>query len=127
MLYLSRPRRPRRTGEWTEARAVTFIVTLAAHRSVTRAARAAGMSRKSAYALRRRDPAFAATWDAAWDAAAGRRFQGDKSDEVHDPPFAPPLGDSVTLRRSRSADAERRERFFANLAATRVACAPALP
>jgi hypothetical protein len=32
---LSRPRRPLRPGEWTPAKAVTFIVTLAATRSVT--------------------------------------------------------------------------------------------
>ena len=127
MLYLSGSHRPRRTGEWTDAKAVTFIVTLAAA--------CAGMSRKSAYALRGRDPAFAAAWDAAWDAGAPHLRQapawglskGDKGNEVHNPPFAPPLGDSVTLRRGRSADAQRRDRFFANLAATRVACAPALP
>ena len=125
--YLSRPRRPRRTGEWTDAKAVTFIVTLAARRSVTLAAACAGMSRKAAYALRHRDPAFAATWDAALAAHSRRvtKVMGDS--KVHDPPFAPLLGDSVTLRRSRSVDAQRRDRFFANLAATRVACAPALP
>jgi len=65
LIHLSRPRRPRRSGEWTQGRAVTFIVTLAAARSVTLAARAAGMSRKAAYALRSRDPAFASAWNAA--------------------------------------------------------------
>ena len=65
MNLLSRPRRPHRANEWKAGAAVTFIVTLAAGRSVTLAARAAGMSRKSAYALRGRDPAFAAAWNAA--------------------------------------------------------------
>jgi hypothetical protein len=57
---LSRPRHPRRPNEWSPAKAVTFIVTLAATRSVTLAARESGMSRKAAYALKARDPAFAA-------------------------------------------------------------------
>ena len=65
MNLLSRPRRPRRANKWNAGAAVTFIVTLAAGRSVALAARAAGMSRKSAYALRGRDPAFAAAWNAA--------------------------------------------------------------
>ncbi|HEU4704677.1 MAG TPA: hypothetical protein VFS45_03065 [Sphingomicrobium sp.] len=59
------PGRPRRTREWSNAKAVTFIVTLAAHRSVTLAAARAGMSRKSAYALKGRDAAFAAAWKTA--------------------------------------------------------------
>lgn len=101
MSYLSRPRRPRRAAEWSNAKAVTFIVTLAARRSVTLAAARAGMSRKSAYALRGRDPAFAAAWDAAWKAGAARRRptpgQGDKGDEGDDPRFRRPQGNSVTL------------------------------
>jgi hypothetical protein len=62
--------RPRRPHEWSAAKIVTFIVTLAAHRSVTLAATRAGTSRKSAYALKRRDPAFAAAWLAALTATA---------------------------------------------------------
>ena len=53
-------RRPPRVGEWSNDKAVTFIVTLAASLNVTLAAARAGMSRKSVYALRRRDPASAA-------------------------------------------------------------------
>ena len=59
------------------------------------------MSRKSAYALKGRDAAFAAAWDQAL--AAGTRrprhepalisSQGDKMDELHRPPVAPPPGD----------------------------------
>ena len=63
MKLLSRQRRPRRTGEWTDAKVVTFIVTLAATQSVTLAARRSAMSRKAAYALKSRDPAFAGAYD----------------------------------------------------------------
>ena len=95
---LSRPRRPHRSGEWTSDRAVTFIVTLAATRSVTLAARAAGMSRKSAYALKARDPAFAAAWNAAARAGTGRRGDGDKVEEVHKPPVSGGHGDTLPSR-----------------------------
>ena len=96
MLTLSRFARPKRSREWTEAKAVTFIVTLAARRSVTLAARAAGMSRKAAYALRGRDSAFAEAWKAA--GAAG--IEGDKVSEARDPPIAMPKGDSARQRMS---------------------------
>lgn len=100
MLVLSRSRRQRRASEWTSAKAVTFVVTLAAHRSVTLAAARAGMSHKSSYALKGRDAAFAAAWDQAL--AAGTRrpphapalcaSQGDEIDELYRPPVAPPPG-----------------------------------
>ena len=56
----------RRDG-WTPERQLRFLGALARTRSVTRAARAAGMSRESAYRLRsRREGAlFAAAWDRA--------------------------------------------------------------
>jgi hypothetical protein len=110
---LSRPRRPRRSGEWTPARAVTFIVTLAASRSVTLAARQAGMSRKSAYGLKSRDPAFAAAWSAAMKAGAATSRQRDKVEEVHEPPVS--TGQVHTLP-SRS---ERERRFTALVASLR--------
>ena len=91
MFQLARTRRPRRAGDWTEAKAVTFIVTLAARQSVTLAARAAGMSRKSAYALRARNFAFATAWKSALAVAV----QGDKVREVNDPPFSTQQGDAV--------------------------------
>ena len=52
---------------WTAERQALFIAALRLGCSVTRAADAAGMSRKSAYALRRRSAAarFAAAWDLA--------------------------------------------------------------
>jgi len=77
---LSRPRRARRSSDWSPAKAVTFIVTLAAHRSVTLAAAEAGMSRKSAYALKVRDPAFAALARTRHQPPGGRKLSlhGDK-------------------------------------------------
>ena len=69
-LYTPTPR-TRRPSEWSAGKVVTFIVTLAATRTVTRAARAAGMSRKAAYALRQRDPAFRAAWNAAMGVRQG--------------------------------------------------------
>lgn len=70
------PRRSLRPHEWSNAKAVTFIVTLAAVRSVTLAAARAGMSRKSAYALKGRDSAFAAAWIAALASAAQHVREG---------------------------------------------------
>jgi len=60
------PARTRSDG-WTVARQLTFLETLARTRSVIAAARSAGMSRESAYRLRRRAPGglFAAAWDRA--------------------------------------------------------------
>jgi len=57
-------RSSRRDG-WTPARQLRFLDVLGSTRSVTRAAAAAGMSRESAYRLRKRDAhgLFAAAWD----------------------------------------------------------------
>jgi hypothetical protein len=112
---LSRPRRRRRSSDWSPAKAVTFIVTLAAHRFVTLAAAEAGMSRKSAYALKARDPVFAAAWTAALRTRKGRR-QGDKVEEVEEPPVSSSQGNSLHagLRADRRAD-----RLFAALARSR--------
>lgn len=101
--FLSNVRRPRRSGEWTPEQAVTFIVTLAARRSVTLAARRAGMSRKSAYALKGRDPAFAFAW-----AAAMRAGEGDKVHEMEGVPVSRRYGNTSPWRRER-------ERAFARL------------
>lgn len=94
--------KPRSDG-WTTARQLRFLDAFARTRSVTRAAAAAGMSRESAYRLRKRDPGglFAALWDRA---IAGHRLvnvaraakrhlcslHGRKShevEEVYEPPF----------------------------------------
>jgi hypothetical protein len=117
VIHLSRPRRSRRSGEWTPARAVTFIVTLAASQSVTLAARAASMSRKAAYALKARDPAFAGAWQAALAASRPSRRQGDKVKEVHGPRVSRGQGN----RRFRSFDAELRDQFFSTITANRAA------
>lgn len=57
----------RRDG-WTAQRQLAFLTALARTRRVTAAARAAGMSRESAYRLRAREPdgLFAAAWAAAF-------------------------------------------------------------
>ena len=112
MLRMSRPRR---LAEWSEAKAVTFIVTLAATQNVTLAARSAGMSRKSAYALKSRDPAFAATWAAAIEAGSRVRSEGDEVSEVSDPRISRLQGDTAIA----NFDAELRDHFFASLAANR--------
>lgn len=101
MPFLSQPRRPRRSGEWTSDKAVTFIVTLAATHSVTLAARCAGMSRKSVYALKARDRAFAAAWAAAAKAGTPASIQGDKLEEVHAPPVSTGQGDRLPSRQDR--------------------------
>ena len=62
---LPNPKRPPRHHEWTAVRMVAFLRELAATLSVSRAARSVGMSRQSAYKLRRRLPAFAEAWDGA--------------------------------------------------------------
>jgi len=113
---LSHPRRPRRAHEWSDAKAVTFIVTLAATRSVTLAARAAGMSRKSAYAAKSRDPAFAAAWSAAAGVRSTARREGDKSDSSDRPPVAPRDGNRRARFGARRPDAFARDLFFAELA-----------
>ena len=126
MLQLCCPRRPRRLGEWTRDKVVTFIVTVAASQSVTLAARDAGMSRKSAYALKARDPAFARAWDTAVKAHSARR-RGSETKDAREPPVSLGQGDKRThARRSisstpqpgdaRRLDSFRRDRFFARLA-----------
>lgn len=112
MLALARPRRPRRTGEWTETAAVTFIVTLAATRSVTLAAARSGMSRKSAYALKARDSAFAAAWAMAAAAGNGDRRQGDKAHKAREPRNSPGQGDAFAAAVARALDPMPRHSLF---------------
>jgi hypothetical protein len=122
--------RQRSRPQWTSDRIVTFCVTLAATRNVTLAARATGMSRKSAYARRTSDPGFAALWDRALAAARAARSdtararhsasrQGDKHevDETH--MRHRQKGDSGDLDRL-LAETER-DRFFAGLQMRRAA------
>ena len=56
---------PRTTAiaSWTAVRRAIFLDMIGHGTNVAAATRGAGMSRQSAYALRDRDPAFAAEWD----------------------------------------------------------------
>lgn len=74
------PVRARHDG-WTPARQIAFIHRLALCGSIGAAARAVGMTRKSAYRLRERPGAesFAAAWDAAQ--AMGRSAARDRAIE----------------------------------------------
>lgn len=99
---------------WSPERQFRFIEVLAATRSVTKACRAVGMSRDSAYTLR--DRAEAAQFRLAWTKAlepglAGERRRSpralqrlkrleqrrkdDKVNEVHGPPISPGPGTSA--------------------------------
>jgi len=122
LTFLFRPFRPYRPHEWSKGKAVTFIVTRAATRSVTLAARAAGMSRKSAYALKARDRAFAEAWKIA--AAAGQ--QSHKVGEVATSPNSRAQGNRVApaVPADRKAQEALRDRFFARLVALQADSAP---
>ena len=67
-----KPEPSRKAGGWSAARQRLYIETLAETGSVHLAARTAGLSARSAYALRVRSPGFAAAWDAAQQLAVGR-------------------------------------------------------
>lgn len=64
------PGRARRDG-WTPLRQAEFIGHLAETRSASKAARAVGMGRETAYRLRRRR--WSESFCAAWDAALGKQ------------------------------------------------------
>ena len=87
---------PVRRDGWTPARQLTFLHVLTRTRSVSAAARAAGMSRESAYRLRRRDPKglFALAWNRTLvPEPAGVR--GRKVDEGHRRSIAAALAPNV--------------------------------
>jgi hypothetical protein len=70
------PRAPRRDG-WTAERRRQFLDHLVAGLDVRRACARVGISRESAYRLRRREAAFARAWDETLHAARAadeRRF-----------------------------------------------------
>lgn len=67
-----KPEPSRRVGGWSAPRQRLYIESLAETGSVHAAAKAAGLSARSAYALRVRSPAFSAAWDAAQQLAVGR-------------------------------------------------------
>lgn len=66
------PEPSRKTCGWSADRQRFFIETLAETGSVHLSAKAAGLSARSAYALRVRSTAFSAAWDAAQQLAVGR-------------------------------------------------------
>ncbi len=76
-----------RADGWTHDRLVTFCVTLAASDNVTFAGASVGLSGKSACALKKRDPAFAALWDRCLAGAKAARLnalrKAAKGDEVY--------------------------------------------
>lgn len=67
---------PTRRDGWTAERQLRFLDALARTGSIVRAAASTGMSRESAYRLRRRSPLFAALWDRA---LKGHKMGGLKS------------------------------------------------
>jgi hypothetical protein len=67
-----KPEPSRKVGGWSAERQRLYIETLAETGSVHLAAKTAGLSARSAYALRVRSPAFSAAWDAAQQLAVGR-------------------------------------------------------
>lgn len=68
MSHSDTPSAIRRDG-WTEVRRVRFLDDLAQRGNVRAACAAVGMSRDSAYQLRRREPLFARAWAAALELA----------------------------------------------------------
>lgn len=66
------PEPSQKTGGWSADRQRLFVATLAETGTVHMAAKSAGLSARSAYALRVRSPAFAGAWDAAQQLAVGR-------------------------------------------------------
>lgn len=57
---------------WTAERRATFLAALAELANVAAAARVAGVPERSPYNLKRKDPAFAAAWEAAIDEGYAR-------------------------------------------------------
>ena len=74
----NRPARTRRDG-WTPERQLDFLEVLRRTRSVSKAARAVGMSRESAHRLRRREPGglFALSWERAFPPRFESPFRGE--------------------------------------------------
>jgi hypothetical protein len=118
LLPPSRSDRRIRADGWTHSRRVTFCVTLAASGSVTFAAASAGLSRKSAYALKKRDAAFASLWNRSLSAAMAARQEicrrAAKGNEFH---ATPDPRQSINFINRRKADIAERDRFFASLEA----------
>ena len=105
----SSDRQPCRRDGWTADRQLGFLDILARTNSVSAAAAAVGMSRESAYRLRRRDPAglFAAAWDRAVGAGRSALTRAE-IDEGHIRLIRRACGpEGVNLRLSRADDQVR--------------------
>lgn len=76
LAFTAVPTLRQRSDGWTPMQQSRFIQALSVMGSVAQAAKAVGMSRKSAYALRERTGAesFAASWDLAIDFGRQRQF-----------------------------------------------------
>jgi hypothetical protein len=113
----SSPSAAPRRDRWTPQRQLRFLDVLARTRSVTRAAKAAGMSRESAYRLCRRPSGalFAAAWDRLFEAPRVATAQGHNSVNFAAAPEPPhssglsrisaPHGPAHRIRASRAASA----------------------
>jgi hypothetical protein len=81
----SNPSKSFRRDGWTAKRQLAFLDELARSGRISIAARAAGMSRESAYRLRARDPGglFAAAWDRALKKHALSKSESKMTVEVN--------------------------------------------
>lgn len=104
MPHTANPRPPRRSNaecRWSRPRIHLFLRALAAGGSVAAAARAVGVSRQSAYRLRRRFGAdFAQVWDEALEIGTEMREAGLRYDAQGDTWV--PQGDTFPAQGDRS-------------------------
>ncbi|MCJ2188223.1 hypothetical protein [Novosphingobium beihaiensis] len=104
MPQTTHPRPPRRSNaeyRWSRPRIHLFLRALAASGSVAAAARAVGVSRQSAYRLRRRlGPDFARVWDEGLQIGGEMRQAGLRYDAQGDRWV--PQGDTSPLQSDRS-------------------------
>jgi hypothetical protein len=118
--HLPNPRPHIRRDGWTNGRRVTFFVTLAASGSVTFACASVGLSRKSAYALKKRDRTFASLWDRAL-AMAGKARRNDRLPRAEGDKSGASISAATPSSGVKPADADHvlaeaeRDRFFADL------------
>lgn len=82
---------------WTTAKALVFLDALAACGKVAEAARAVGMTRQSAYRLRRRSTFVAEGWPLAL--AAGKARRRARGRRQGGPALRPPQGDGCGAAR----------------------------
>lgn len=117
---LPNPRPRIRRDGWTNGRRVTFFVTLAASGSVTFACASVGISRKSAYALKKRDRTFASLWKRAL-AMAGKERRTARLPRVEGDKNGPAIGAAAPSTGVKLAGPDRalaeceRDLFFATL------------